>query len=101
AVLSVQTLYQNAFLVLAMSCGAWAVCVPKKNWRAALLVGATGAIAALSLAPYWPAIRASQSWWVLQKSGFVPAWIWNRFSIALTSPAEWQLYLWLAGLIAS
>ncbi|MSU57508.1 MAG: hypothetical protein EXS35_04900 [Pedosphaera sp.] len=96
AVLSVQTLYQNAFLLLAMCCGAWAVCVPKKNWRATLLVGAAGVIAAATLVPYLAGMVASQKWWALQNTGFKPHWIWERLYIALSVPCEWQPLVWLA-----
>ncbi|TAL05795.1 MAG: hypothetical protein EPO07_03035 [Verrucomicrobia bacterium] len=95
AVLSVQTLYQNAFLLLAICLGAWAVCARRKQWRLAAQVLAVGLVSALSLAPYVPAILRSQSWWEIQKGGFDPAWIWQNLGGAMGSPAKELLFLWL------
>jgi hypothetical protein len=52
AVLSVQTLYYNAIVVLALGAGAVAVCAVNRHWRRAGGVIAIGSIAAISLLPY-------------------------------------------------
>ncbi|MEI8288983.1 MAG: glycosyltransferase family 39 protein [Verrucomicrobiota bacterium] len=69
AVLSVQTLYQNAFLLLAICLGGMAVCVRRRLWRRACGVLSLGLTAAVSLLPYAVPLRHAQSWWLLSKAG--------------------------------
>jgi len=51
AVLSVQSLYQNAFLIFAACCGGFVVCAVERRWRDTLPVLAVGVAAAVSLLP--------------------------------------------------
>jgi hypothetical protein len=69
AVLSVQTLYQNAFLVLAICLAGIALCLVRRQIRPACAVFGIGLTAALSLLPYLHAMLAAQSWWALSKTG--------------------------------
>src|SRR5208283_1822019 len=80
--LSVQTLYQNAFLVLAACVAGGVVCARHRQWRTAVWVLGVGLAAGVSLAPYAPLIIQSQSWWILQKTGFDLARIGCEFSLA-------------------
>jgi hypothetical protein len=62
AVLSVQTLFLNAFLLGAICVGSIVVLAWRRAWRAAAWTLGIGLIAALSLLPYVPMIReASKS----------------------------------------
>lgn len=69
AVLSVQTLYQNAFLLLAICLGGMAVCVRRRQWHRAFGVMSLGLAAAISMLPYVVPLRHAQSWWLLSKAG--------------------------------
>src|SRR6266487_107702 len=66
AVLSVHTLYQNAFLLFAACCGGFVVCAVERRWRDTLPIFAVGAAAAVSLLPYIPLI-ARAHWYVMFK----------------------------------
>ena len=57
AVLSVQSLYQNAFLLGAMCFGAVVVCAQHRLYRQALVIVGIGATAALSLTFYTDAMQ--------------------------------------------
>jgi len=58
--LSVQALYHNAVLVAAVCVGGWAVCRRRKTWLPAWQILGAGIIAALSLLPYVPLVRAGR-----------------------------------------
>ena len=53
AILAVQCLYQNAFLLLAICAAGIVVCARSRQWKRALQVSAIGGVSALSLAPYY------------------------------------------------
>ena len=101
AILSVQTLFQNAFLLLAICCGGWMVCAKRRNWKAASQVLGIGVLSALSLLPYVKGIRESQAWWAVQKTGFIPGFVWQNLNTALGSPYDWQVWLWIAAVMAA
>ena len=98
AILSVQTLFQNAFLILAACTAGGVVCARHRQWETAGLVFGVGLAAGASLIPYIPLIIESQSWWILQKVGFDFAVIWNYMTLAGGSLMDWPLGIWL-GLI--
>src|SRR5213083_3088498 len=70
AVLSVQSLYQNAFFVFAACCGGLVLCAVERRWRDTLPILAVGATAAVSLLPYVPLIIRAQDWYIICKVGF-------------------------------
>jgi len=94
-VLSVQCLYQNAFLLLAICGSAALICVRRQRVARAGWVLALGMPAALSLLPYWPLIRESQRWWVVEKIGFRPAIVGGTLWDALSSPPLLGPLLWI------
>ncbi len=69
AVLSVQTLYQNAFFLLAIGVAGVVVCLRQRRRATAAGVLAIGTVAALTLLPYVNPIRQAQSWWVVSQTG--------------------------------
>jgi hypothetical protein len=94
ATLSVQTLYQNAFLVLA-ACGAGGVvCARRRQWRTAALVLGVGLVAAISLVPYVPLIIEAQAWYKLAKIGFDAERVWSNLLLALGAPLHWLVWVW-------
>ena len=67
AVVSVQTLYQNAFFLLAICVGGLVVCLRQKRHSTAVWLLVIGFVAALSLVPYLNPIRHAQNWYVVSK----------------------------------
>src|SRR5947208_16400871 len=67
AVLSVQSLYQNAFVLFAACCGGFMLCAMERRWRDTLPILAVGAAAAVSLLPYIPLIIRAQEWYIIAK----------------------------------
>ncbi len=95
AILSVQTLYQNAFLLLAICAAGFLVCLCHKKLGTGLRVLAIGAPAALSLLPYLNTIQHSQEWFVVSKIGFHPNIVFSNLFKALGSPLGWVAYIWM------
>ncbi len=93
--LSVQSLYQNAFLLAALCGGAAFVSLRHHRPRTALLSLAVGLPAALSLLPYAGPLRESQRWWGVAKVGFKPELAWNSLSAALDTPPVLGPWLWI------
>jgi hypothetical protein len=95
AVLGVQSLYQNAFLLFAACCGGFVLCAVQRRWRDTLPIFAVGVAAAVSLLPYIPLI-ARAHWYVMHKLGFRFSRGWEEFSVATGSPLTGFTWVWLA-----
>jgi len=78
AVVSVQTLYQNAFFLLAIGIGGIAVSFRQRQPAKAFGVLGIGLVAALSLVPYVGPIRQAQSWWVVSQYGVNLGMAWHH-----------------------
>src|SRR5438132_3343906 len=96
AVLSVHSLYQNAFLLFAACCGGFMLCAMERRWRDTLPIFGVGAAAAISLLPYIPLIVHAQDWYVLYKVGFRFSTGWNQISEATGSPLTGFTWVWVA-----
>jgi MFS family permease len=96
AVLSVQSLYQNAFLLLAACCGGFVLCAVERRWRDTLPIFAVGIAAAVSLLPYIPLIIRAQDWYIIMKVGFRFSRGWEEFSLATGSPLTGFTWVWVA-----
>ena len=98
-VLSVQCLYQNAFLVAALCLAAAAAAFLSRNHRAGLTALAAGFVAALSLVPYIPVIRSAKQLWIVGDVTVDWSAIARVLGSALSQPASWTRIGWL-GLLA-
>jgi len=96
AVLSVQSLYQNAFLLFAACCGGFVLCAVERRWRDTLPIFAVGATAAVSLLPYIPLIVRAQDMYITMKFGFRFSHAWKVFSVATGSPLTGFTWVWVA-----
>ena len=96
AVISVQCLFQNSFLLLALCVAAAAVRRAATRFRKMRCALAIGMPAAVSLLPYSAMIREAQDWSVLSQIGFVPALIWTNLSVAMAPTLTWLRWLWIA-----
>src|SRR5205809_6993694 len=104
AVLSVQSLYQNAFLLFATCCGGFVLCAVERRWRDTLPIFALGAAAAVSLLPYIPLI-AGAHWYAIYKVGYGFSYGWMQLSAATGYPlrifASVWVALWIGALVAA
>jgi hypothetical protein len=98
AILSVQTLFQNAILVAAVCAGAWAVCARRKSWRSASVILMAGLLAAASLLPYWTTITSLPESAASLRTGFHLNTAGKNFGAAVGFP--WKDYAWIwSGLV--
>jgi hypothetical protein len=106
SVLSVQCLYQNAFLLFSICMGGICVCLRRRCWSRALVVVGLGAVSALSLAPYLRIIRVAEAIRVIYQSpafGFLH--MLETCGLVVSSGRSSLLWLWLTcfgmGIIAA
>ena len=95
AVLSVQSLYQNAFLVLAVCLAGFTVCIHQHQRQKALGVLGIGLAAALTLVPYIKPMLAAQDWWIVSKSGNSLGELWGKVSVATGFPLPFFTFVWV------
>src|SRR5262249_21791768 len=96
AILSVQSLYQNAFFVFAACCGGFLACGVERRWRDTLPIFGVGAAGAVSLLPYIPLIVRAQDSYFLVKVGFRFSRGWKQLSVATGSPLPGFTWVWVA-----
>jgi len=96
AVLSVQSLYQNAFFVFAACCGGFVLCAAERRWRDTLPILAVGAGAAVSLLLSVPLIIRAKDWLVTARPGFRFSNGWKQLSEATGSPLAVFTWVWVA-----
>jgi hypothetical protein len=95
ALLSVQCLYYNSVLLLAIAAGTVTVSIRARAWRTGGIVLGIGMLAAASLLPYVPMMRRMHAWTFLvsfPEGGF--AWLWMRVCEVLGSPSPLGIWLW-------
>lgn len=95
AVLSVQSLYQNAFFVFAACCGGFVLCVVERRWRDTLPVLAVGAAAAVSLLLCIASIIRAKNWLITARPGFHFSRGWKQLSVATGSPLTGFTWVWV------
>jgi hypothetical protein len=96
AILSVQSLYQNAVLLFAACCGGFVLCAVEQRWRDTLPIFAVGLAAAVSLLPYIPLIVRAQDWYIIMKIGFRFSRGWKQLAVATGSPLTVFTWIWVA-----
>ena len=95
ALASVQTLFYNSVLLLALSVGALVVCAMDRAWKTARLIILIGAVSAVSVLAYVPVIRAASTWNVLVRmSDYTLDWFWQKLEEAVVPAGSWALDLW-------
>src|SRR4029077_19599045 len=78
ALLSVQCLYYNSVLLLAIAAGSVAVAVRRRAWQTVSIVLGIGLVAAASLLPYLPMMRRMREWTFMVSYPADLAWLWKR-----------------------
>ncbi len=94
AVLSVQCMYQNAFLLLGICLGGVVVSLRASRVKKAVGVVLIGLAAAVSLVPYLPSVAAAQSWGVLVRSPISLQRLFEVFFRALGAGRATTVWLW-------
>jgi hypothetical protein len=94
AILSVQSLYQNAVFIAAICFGAWAVCARQKKRRGAVKILVVGAVAAASLLPYWARIVSMPASAAALRTGFDPMYVFINFDNAAGFPMLQYTWVW-------
>ncbi len=95
-ILSVQTHFSNAFLVLSIMLSSFMACLLQKKIKPALILAGIGLISALTLLPYIGIIRNSGQWSMLTKFENVTLeWLLDTLQGALSSGGQWMFYLWI------
>jgi len=95
ALLSVHSLFPNAFFLLAAGLGAIVVAARHRWWRTVFIIVGLGLTTGLSLLPYVPIIRASQNWTGLAKAGIGVGWIFHVLFEALHAGGSTAAILWI------
>ncbi len=95
ATASVQVLYQNAFLVLALCIAGAVVAGRARRASGVLTVVAVGILPALSLSPYAAGIAKAQSWWIVEKSGFSLEQLWGNWLAEVSSEYSFLIWIWV------
>jgi len=97
AVASVQCIYYNAILLLAICAGVFVVTLRNRSWKALGLVFGIGLIAALSLLPYIGTVnRAMDVYLVMQQPSFDVGTFCEKISDALAPADEFGKFgVWL------
>lgn len=101
AMLSVQCMYQNALLVLAIIMGGVAVTVRHRLWRRSALLIGVGIMAAVSLVPYWPAVSQGRDWMAITKGSIGLDFVGQRLMSSLEASSDFMPWVWLATLMVS
>jgi hypothetical protein len=101
AVLSVQTLYQNAFFLLALGLGGMAVTVRRREWGRMGTIFGVGLTAALSLTLYAGTLGHLKESQPLLSHGLTLKRVMDVFSEALADQGRHMLWIWVACFIGA
>ena len=96
AILSVQSLYQNSFLLFAVCLGAIVVTLLAHNWRGFAAIMGIGLVSLLSLAVNIPAILRLREISELMPRGVSLEHLFAVFAAALTDGGDFMFWIWAA-----
>lgn len=95
AIVSVNTLFYNAVLILAFCAGGVAVCIRRRRWSYSAAVVLIGLLAAVSLIGYAPIVRGASAWNVLVRMpDYDFPWFWAKVGEALAASGPAALPVW-------
>jgi hypothetical protein len=100
SVLAVQCAYQNAFWVFAFGVSAAATLAARHWWSSSIWPLAAGAIAAISLVPYWRPLAASSDWSKILSVAVGWRQLINAIYQGVTDGNTLLVWLWFAILLA-
>ncbi|MGB5216994.1 MAG: hypothetical protein WBN66_01725 [Smithella sp.] len=92
--LSVQCLYHNSFLILAICAGASAAGIYRREWKLIVFPLVTGFLAAISVLPYFEVVSQRNAWGILMKAPVGLPWIMNKFQLATNASGISFSWIW-------
>ena len=95
AILSVQSLYQNAMLLFAICLGGFCCCIRDKNRKTAIAILCIGAAAAATLIPYYSTIRSGQQVLLIHGTDVPYSQLLGLGSLVLGSGSRLLLAIWM------
>jgi hypothetical protein len=95
AVLSVQCMYQNAFLLLAICFAGAVVSLRNSRLKTAMGLMLVGLVAAASLVPYLPSIAAAHGWGILVRRPVSMQRLWDVLVQALGFGSGLSAWPWI------
>ena len=102
AICSVQTLYYNAVLLLAIGLAGAAVAARGGYWKRAVVILAIGVVAAVSLVPYLQTSRrAAESSVIYTLAEFPFSLFWGKLREALSGSAAGTEWIWVLLVLAA
>ncbi len=96
AILSVQCMYQNAFLLAGVCLTGGLVAWRWSSAKSAGPVVLVGFAAAASLLPYWPSVHAARDWSILNEVSTGVGPLWRVFLEALRAGGALGTWAWVA-----
>jgi hypothetical protein len=99
AILSVQSLFPNSFLLFAACLGGMTVACRRRWWKTAWTIFLIGLVSALSLLPYAGVIQRTQNWSVLCQTDHGYRWILDNLFHAIAAGGNFGATLWIAAFV--
>lgn len=93
-ILSVQCLYHNSFLILAICMGAATVGIYRRDWKLTLFPLGAGLLSALSLLPYLKTISIIKDFNVIRVFPASLSWILDKFRLAIDPSGDLVTWVW-------
>ena len=93
-ILSVQCLYHNSFLILAICIGAAAVGLYRRDWKLTLFPLGAGMLSALSLLPYLKTISIVRDFNIIRVFPASLSWILDKFRLAIDPSGNLVTLVW-------
>jgi MFS family permease len=94
-ILSVQCLYSNAFLILAICLGAAVVCLYRRRWKLVAFPLGTGLLAAASILPYLWTFSAIYKAHIVTKVKISPLSFFTKFQEAINLSKGLPSWVWV------
>lgn len=93
-ILSVQCLYHNSFLILAICMGASVVGLYRRDWKFTLFPLGAGLLSALTLLPYLKTISIVRDFNIIRVFPASFSWILDKFRVAIDPSGDFVTWLW-------
>lgn len=101
AIASVQCLYHNAVVVLALCTACAAAWATRRRTREAVVPLAIGALAGLSLLPYLGPLGRARAWNMIIRAPVDAAWLVSKLRATIDVGGPWVSLAWLALALAA
>jgi hypothetical protein len=92
--MSVQCLYHNSFLILAICSGAAVAGIYRRDWKLVIFPLGVGLLAAISVLPYFEVVSQRNDWDIIMKAPVDVFWIINKFQQAIDPSGAMLSWIW-------